>query len=399
MALGPEDRLVSVDINDPHLPGGVKVATGNLDDASVTVEKLAVEVPTVAALESLTFRVTAVETLVNQINARVTVLENAPPPPPPPPADPQFAFAWWGKSTNSADVVTRANIGYTHNFVWSNDTSVINVAYLDILHTNGIKCITVLDNTTDAAGVPDHVAVVGAIVADEPDLWAAGAPKRTPELVDTSADLARTLKPGVTVYMTGGSPLAAGPRDTTIAESTAAGYWSLEAGSVNSTAAVDLSRFASYANSVDFILPQMYTVAGRDAPKFRKYPTGSGAPDLNPQQAGVRESAFVAKGMARAKRLVVDNPAVTREITLGALLAPMKFWTETGSSVYIPRDPTLTELIVEADAVYDAGGEMILYFDSYTSGGQPDLVDRPTQLGYVEQVIQHINDRKAQDEA
>ena len=311
---------------------------------------------------------------IADLTARVTALEagtGTTPEPPTPTKD--FAFAWW--ATSDVDEIGRhADAGYTHNVVWSNDPKLMNVVYLDRLEAAGIKCITVI-----RPELVDHPAIVGGIVADEPDIMLtpsatvpANTPKRTPELVATTAAAFRKMWPGITIYSTLGSPCAAGPLDNDTAESTPAGYWSIEAGGINSNPKMDIARYDAYSEPLDVAIPQMYTVAGRDKPLYRK----AGAGNITPQQAGVRDSAFVAKGMARTRRLCPD-------VDLWALLAPCQFWAGG-------RDPSPQELQIEADAVAAAGGKGVLYFGYSMDPSVQHLIDRPVQLGYVADVIARI---------
>jgi hypothetical protein len=256
------------------------------------------------------------------------------------PAPAPIAFAWWAQSSFAA-VEAKAELGFTHNVLWSTQ---VTVEYLDNLHEHGIKAIPVV--TEQIAG---HPAIAAGIVADEPDLWANGAPKRTVAQVEATAAATRALMPGLPILSTIGIPCAAGPLSATEAESTPAGYWCISAGGVNSNPQADIDRFAAYAAPCDIVCPQMFTSAGDPVkPEYRR----AGSPDqMSAAMAGTRRSGFVPAGMARARRLLGDR------VEMWALLAPVKY------SGLFGTNPTPQDLFAEAQAVVDGGGRGILYFD------------------------------------
>jgi hypothetical protein len=305
---------------------------------------------------------------------RVEALEQGATQPPPPdettPLSEPFPVAWWARATE-ASIAAHADAGFTHNVIWSTD---VDVAYLDLLHEYDIRAIPFLQ--PEFVG---HPAVVAAIVADEPDLISGGEPKRTIGQVATSAANVRDQWPGLPVFSTIGSPCAAGPLSATEAESTEAGYWSLSVGPFNN-AADDIERFGAYAANLDIAAPQMYTVAGNpDRPRYRRQ---SPLDTVTAAEAGVRQSDFVPKGMARARRLLPG-------VELWALLAPCQFRADFG------RNPTPDELDFEAYAVIDGGGKGILYFDVSPDGSQPGLLGDPAQLAAVTDVIAELQAVKA----
>lgn len=289
--------------------------------------------------------------------ARIAALES----PPEATQSELFPIAWWAMSDEAA-IEAHAAAGFTHNVLW---TTNVTVDYLDRLHSNGVKAITFLKPE-----FVDHPAVVAAIVADEPDLIEGGEPKRSPEQVANEATRARELWPDLPIFSTMGSPCAAGPFSAAEAESTAAGYWSLSAGPHNSPEGDE--RYADYAAHLDIVAPQMYTVAGNpDQPKYRRQQPFD---TITAAEAGVRQSEFVAPGVARAWRLLPD-------VELWALLAPCRF-SDFG------RNPTLDELRIETQAAIDEGCVGILWFDKGVGGGLPveALLSDLDQLAIVTQV-------------
>ncbi len=241
--------------------------------------------------------------------------------------------------------------------MWSSN---ITVAYLDQAEGRGLKVITAI--RPELVG---HPAIVGGIVADEPDInLGGGAPKYTTAFVIGQAANVRSLWPGLPVFSTIGSPCAAS--GSAIPD----GYRSRVALPLTQWESDD-KIYAAYSAPLDVACPQMYTWAGPSVqPRYAK----SGATTLSATQAGTRQSDFVSKGITRSAELL----DVKR---LWALLAPCVF------RVASRRDPTVDELTEELMAVRRAGWDGVLYFDISPDKTVPDLIDRPTQLAAVGEAI------------
>jgi hypothetical protein len=281
-----------------------------------------------------------------------------------------LTFAWWAESTQSA-VEQKAAAGWTRNVLWNVDSSN-DLDYLDLLETNGVGAICIITSTNVG-----HPAIVGGIIADEPDIWANGQPKQTIAQVQATAAAYEALSPGIMIFSTMGSPCAAGPLSETQAESTDAGYWSTQAGGVNSNPQADIDRFGGYSSPCDICAPQMYTVTHfLNQPTYRKFVNGVVVDTITAGEAGTRQSDFVPKGIDRAARLLPG-------VELWPLLCPTMVRATVG------RDPTEEELNFEAQAVVDAGGTGILYFDRCPDGSLPSeaLIAKPAQFALVADVI------------